>query len=97
MEHQWEGSTSAAIPPTPASDVVGQYNKVGGITFGAAYCSQKADTTSGSLSHIGAGGAEPISATQPNPVATLLCSSLSTPCPSSLRPWQEPFGDHFIL
>ena len=31
-----EGSTSAAIPPTSASDSVGQHNKIGGITFRAA-------------------------------------------------------------
>jgi len=32
----WEGSTSAAIPPTAASDIMGWHNKTGGITFGAA-------------------------------------------------------------
>ena len=37
MEYWWEGSTSAAIPPTSASDVVGQHNKIGDITFGAAF------------------------------------------------------------
>jgi len=36
MGYWWEGSTSAAIPPTAASDVVGQHNEIGGITFGAA-------------------------------------------------------------
>jgi len=36
MEYWWEGSTSAAILPTSASDVMGQHNKIGGITFGAA-------------------------------------------------------------
>ena len=36
MEYWWEGSTSIAIPPTPTSDIVGQRNKIGGITFGAA-------------------------------------------------------------
>jgi len=36
MEYWWEGSTSTAIPPTPASDVMHQHNKIGGITFGAA-------------------------------------------------------------
>jgi len=35
MGYWWEGSTSAAIPPTAASDV-GQHNEIGGITFGAA-------------------------------------------------------------
>jgi len=37
MEHQWKGSTSTAIPPTSISDVVGQNNKIGGITFRAAF------------------------------------------------------------
>jgi len=32
----WEGLTSTALPPTSTSDVVGQHNKIGGITFGAA-------------------------------------------------------------
>jgi len=32
----WEGSTSTAIPPSSASEVVGQRNKKGGITFGSA-------------------------------------------------------------
>mgnify|MGYP001853016420 CR=1 FL=1 len=36
MEYWWEGSTSTAIPQTFTSDVVGQYNKIGGITFRAA-------------------------------------------------------------
>ena len=27
-EYWWEGSTSIAIPPTSASDVVGQHNKI---------------------------------------------------------------------
>ena len=36
MEYWWEGLISTAIPPTSASDVVGQHNKVGDITFGAA-------------------------------------------------------------
>jgi len=36
-EYWWEGSTSTAIPPTPASDIVGQHNKIRGITFGAAF------------------------------------------------------------
>ena len=34
-EYWREGSAFTAIPPTSASDVVGQHNKVGGITFGA--------------------------------------------------------------
>ena len=40
MAHWWEGSTSAAIPPSSASDTVGQHNKLGGITSRAAlvYC-----------------------------------------------------------
>jgi hypothetical protein len=32
-----EVSTSTAISPTPASDVVGQHNKIGGINFGATF------------------------------------------------------------
>ena len=36
MEYCWEGSTSTATPPTFASDVIGQHNKIGGITFGTA-------------------------------------------------------------
>jgi len=31
-----QGSTSAAIPPISASEVVGQHNAIGGITSGAA-------------------------------------------------------------
>jgi len=34
MECWWEGSASTAITPS-ASDVMGQYNKIGGIIFGA--------------------------------------------------------------
>jgi len=36
MEYWQEDSVSAAIPPTSASDVVGQCSKTGGITLGAA-------------------------------------------------------------
>ena len=36
MECWWEGSTSTAIPPTSASNVVSQRNETGGIAFGAA-------------------------------------------------------------
>jgi len=36
MEYWWEGSTPTAIPPTSASDAVGQHNKIVGITFRAA-------------------------------------------------------------
>ena len=32
----WKDSSSIAIPPTSASKVVGQRNKIGGITFRAA-------------------------------------------------------------
>jgi len=35
IDYWWEGSASAFIPPTSDSDVVGQRNIVGGITFGA--------------------------------------------------------------
>ena len=33
MEYWWEDSISSAISPTFVSDVVGQQNKVGGITY----------------------------------------------------------------
>ena len=34
----WQkGSTSTAIPPVSASGIMGQHNKIGGITFGAAF------------------------------------------------------------
>jgi len=36
MEYWQEDSVSTDIPPISASDVVGQYNKIGGNTFGAA-------------------------------------------------------------
>ena len=36
MEYWWEGATSAAIPPTSSSDVMGQNNKIESIGFGAA-------------------------------------------------------------
>ena len=36
MEYWQEGSASTAITPTPASEIVGQHNKIGGITFRAA-------------------------------------------------------------
>jgi len=37
MEYWWEGSTSTVIPPTSASDIIRQHNKIGGITFRAAF------------------------------------------------------------
>jgi len=33
MECWWEGSASTAIPPTTDLDIVGQNNKIGGVTF----------------------------------------------------------------
>ena len=36
MGYWWEGSTSTAIAPTSASDIVGQHHQIGGITFTAA-------------------------------------------------------------
>jgi len=33
MEYWQEGSISTAVPPTSASNVMGQNNKIGGITF----------------------------------------------------------------
>ena len=35
-EYWWKGSTSAAVPPTSTSDIVGQHHKIGGIAFGTA-------------------------------------------------------------
>ena len=35
MEERQEGLTSTAMPATSTSDVMGQHNKIGGITFGA--------------------------------------------------------------
>ena len=37
----WEGSTSTAVPPPSASDVVGGRHETGGITFGAALIKYK--------------------------------------------------------
>jgi len=34
-EYCWEGSTSTAVPPPLASDVMSQRNQTGGVTFGA--------------------------------------------------------------
>jgi len=36
-----KGATSTATPPTPTSDIVGQHNKIGGITFRAALISYR--------------------------------------------------------
>lgn len=36
-ECRWEGSASSAVPPASTSDVVGRRNKIGGVTFGAAF------------------------------------------------------------
>jgi len=36
MKYWWEDSTSTAVPPTSASDIMSQSNNMGGITFGAA-------------------------------------------------------------
>jgi len=36
MEYWWEGSSYTAIPPKSTSDIVGQCNKIGSITFGAS-------------------------------------------------------------
>jgi len=37
LDHFGEGSNCSAMLPTSTSDVVGQHNKTGGITFGAAF------------------------------------------------------------
>ena len=44
MGYWQEGSTSTAIPSVPTSDIVGQCDKIGGITFGAAYVCIHTDT-----------------------------------------------------
>ena len=36
MKYWWEGSTSTAILPASASNVMGEHSKIAGITFGAA-------------------------------------------------------------
>ena len=36
MGDWWEGSTFTVVPSKSTSDTVGQHNKIGGITFGAA-------------------------------------------------------------
>jgi len=36
-EYFWKGSTCTAIPPAFTSDVVGQHNKIGGLTCRAAF------------------------------------------------------------
>jgi len=36
MEYWWEGSTPTAMPSTSTSDIVGQHNKMRGVTFGAS-------------------------------------------------------------
>jgi len=33
----WEGSTSTAVLPSSASDIMGQLNKIGGITYGTPF------------------------------------------------------------
>ena len=40
MQYWWENSSSAATSSTFTSDFVGQHNKIGGITFGAALVHQ---------------------------------------------------------
>ena len=39
----WEDSVSTVIPPTSASDVVAQDNKIEGITFGASFAVEMQD------------------------------------------------------
>lgn len=36
MEYWWEGSVSIDMPPKAASDITGQYDKKGDISFRAA-------------------------------------------------------------
>ena len=42
MKYWWEGSTSTTIPSTSGFDVLGQCEKIGGITFGALHVNAKA-------------------------------------------------------
>ena len=37
MGYWWDDSTSTAIPPPSASDVLGQHSNIGGITFSTAF------------------------------------------------------------
>ena len=37
MRYCCEGLTSAAIPPSSTTDIVSQYDKIKGITFGACF------------------------------------------------------------
>ena len=37
MEYSWEGSASTAVPPRSAFDVMGQRDKIEGITFREAF------------------------------------------------------------
>jgi len=39
-KYWWEGSASTAIPLASSSYIVGQHNKIGGITFGAVIVDQ---------------------------------------------------------
>jgi len=41
MKYWWESSTSTDISPTSASEIVGQHNKIEGITFRAAEIERK--------------------------------------------------------
>ena len=41
MECWWEGLPSTAIQPTSTSDIVGQHNKIGGVTSGATLVFEK--------------------------------------------------------
>jgi len=45
MEYWWEGSPSTAIRPTFTSDILGQDNTMGGITFRAALMDFKSEGT----------------------------------------------------
>jgi len=37
MEYGWEGSAFITITTTSTSDIMGQHNKIGGITLGASF------------------------------------------------------------
>ena len=49
MEYWWEISASTAILPASTSDIVSQYHKIEGITFGAALIIEIVSLTVSSL------------------------------------------------
>ena len=51
-EYSWEGSTPSATPPTSASDVIAQHNKIEGITFEAALAETLVQDSESSLAPL---------------------------------------------